>query len=320
MNDYQSDKEYKELKNRFDAYYADKILPLIIKNEKIRAKYVRNFWVLFTFAILIYPLILWTIFHINWSKESPAIGLTISISSLLMIVVSGPIYTYKKRAKTSGIMKEFVSFFGTFEYEFERILPDDLLNFSHIFSRFDRNQGDDFFIGSYKDVGITIAEEKLQKKVYINKRTKYVNVFKGICILLDMNKPFEGRTVVLKDAGMLNTFKHISGMQRVQLEDLLFEKIFEVFSDNQIEARYLLTTAFMERVLKLRDLFKGKTIQFSFFDNKLLIAISTAQDMFEPCAFFKNNLNKTQIDLVFEQFYQIFMIIDILKLTQKIGI
>lgn len=319
MNDYQNDKEYKALKSRFDAYYADKILPLVLKNEKIRAKYVRNFWILFTFAAVIYPLVLFFIFNLNWSDDAPDIGIFISISSLFMIVVSGPIYAYKKKAKSGGIMREFASFFGTFEYEFERALLDDLLEYSHLFKSFERNIGDDFFIGTYNDVGITISEEKLQKEVYINKRTQYINVFKGICILLDMNKPFKGRTVVLKDGGILNTFKRISNMQRVQLEDLLFEKIFEVFSDDQIEARYLLTTAFMERVLKLRDLFGGKSIQFSFFNNKLLFAISTSQDMFEPCAFFKNNLNKARVDLVFEQFYLVFSIVDILKLNQKIG-
>ena len=96
-------------------------------------------------------------------------------------------------------MKEFASFFGTFEYEFERALPDDLLEYSHIFKNFDYNYGDDFFIGSYNDVGITIAEEKLQKEVYVNKRRRKVTIFKGICVMLDMNKPFKGRTVVLKD-------------------------------------------------------------------------------------------------------------------------
>ena len=319
MNDYKSDKEYKTLKSRFDAYYADKILPLVIKNERIRSKYVQNFWVLFAFAAVIYPLILLIIFNINWSEDSPEIGLAISAFSLFMIVVSSPIYAYKKRAKTGGIMKEFASFFGTFEYEFENTLPDDLLEYSHLFKNFDRNVGDDFFIGNYNDVSITIAEEKLQEKRYVNKRTKYVNVFKGVCILFDMNKPFKGRTVVLKDGGIFNTFKRVSGMQRVQLEDLLFEKKFEVFSDDQIEARYLLTTAFMERVLKMRDLFGGKVIQFSFFNDKVLFAINTSKDMFEPCAFFKNNLNKTQVDLVFDQFYLIFSIINILKLNQKIG-
>ena len=317
--DYKSDKEYFALKNRFGAYYVEKLLPLLKKSEEMRDEYVRNFWLLFSFAAVLYPLIIIIIFKIDWSKESPEIGLILTVSSIVAAIVSGPIYAYKKKAKSSGIMKEFASFFGDFEYEFERTLPDDLLNYSHIFPKFARNNGDDFFIGKYKDVGITIAEETLQKEVYMNKHRRYVDVFKGVCVLLDMNKPFEGHTVALKDSGMLNIFKKVSGLQRVQLEDLLFEKLFEVYSDNQIEARYLLTTAFMERVLKLRDLFGGKSIQFSFFQDKLLFCIPTKQDMFEPCSFFKSAINKPQVDLVFDQFYLVFSIIDILKLNQKIG-
>ena len=319
MSDFKSDKEYRALKSRFDVYYVEKLLPLLMQAEKFRAQYVKNFWTLFFMAVVLYPVILLIIFNINWSEDNPQIGIAISVSALLAAVVSGPIYKYKKKSKNSGIMKEFASFFGTFEYEFERTLPDDLLEYSHIFKNFDINSGDDFFIGTYNDVGITIAEEKLQKEVYVNRQRKKVNVFKGICGMLDMNKPVEGRTVVLKDGEMFNILKRINKKKKVQLEDLFFEKIFEVFSDDQIEARYLLTTAFMERVLKLRDLFGGKSIQFSFFNDKLLFAIPTNKDMFEPCSFFKTAINKPQVDLVFDQFYTVFSIIDILKLNQKIG-
>ena len=152
-----------------------------------------------------------------------------------------------------------------------------------------------------------------------HRETKKKMVFQGICVLLTMNKNFKGRTVVLKDKGIFNVFKHISGLQRVKLEDMWFEDLFEVYSSDQIEARYLLTTAFMERMLKLSELYGGKSIQFSFDDNQLLLAISTKQDMFEACSFFRSNVNKKKVDRVFEQFYTVFSIVDILKLNQKIG-
>lgn len=317
--DYKSDKEYIALKNRFDGYYEERLLPLLEKSEKFRGKYLHNFWLLFSFAVILYPLIIFALLQANWSENSDQTGIILTVSALVAAVVTGPIYKYKKLAKESGIMKEFASFFGTFEYEFERTLSDELLKNSNLFGSYTDNSGDDYFYGTYKDVGITIAEEKLQKEVYVNKRRRKIKVFKGICVLLNMNKPFKGRTVVLKDGGILNVFKRVSGLEKVRLEDLLFEKIFEVFSDDQIEARYLLTTAFMERALKLRDLFGGKSIQFSFFEDKLLFAIPTSQDMFEACSFFKSTINKPKVDLVFDQFYTVFLIIDILKLNQKIG-
>ena len=229
-------------------------------------------------------------------------------------------------------MADFAGFFGTFSYHNEQHLPDDLLRNSDLFGKFNIHKGDDYFCGSYKDVAVTISEELLQKKIVYTEfdekfgnaasssRSRKKNIFKGICILLTMNKNFKGRTVVLKDRGIFNMFKHISGLERVKLEDMYFEDLFEVYSSDQIEARYLLTTAFMERMLKLSELYGGKSIQFSFNNNQLLLAIPTNQDMFEACSFFRSNVNKKKIFRVFEQFYTVFSVVDILKLNQKTGL
>ena len=230
-------------------------------------------------------------------------------------------------------MADFAGFFGSFSYENERCLPDALLKQSELFGDYNLNKGDDFFYGTYKDVNIVIAEELLQKISYFYKtsaalggrmenqqETRKKKIFRGVCILLTMNKNFKGRTVVLKDRGIFNMFKHISGLERVKLEDMYFEDLFEVYSSDQIEARYLLTTAFMERMLKLSELYGGKSIQFSFNNNQLLLAIPTDQDMFEACSFFRSNVNKKKIFRVFEQFYTVFSVVDILKLNQKNGL
>ena len=109
-------------------------------------------------------------------------------------------------------------------------------------------------------------------------------------------------------------------MKRLTLILLIILTGFEAYSQNQIEARYLLTTAFMERMLKLKELYGGTNIQFSFNDDKVLIAINTRENMFEPCSLFKSNLRGKQIYKVFEQFMTIFSVIDILKLNQKTGL
>ena len=138
--------------------------------------------------------------------------------------------------------------------------------------------------------------------------------------LLQLNKKFEGKTVVLKDSGWLNLFKKIGWPERVKLEDVSFERQFEVFSDNQIEARYLLTTAFMERMSEVKKAFQGKNIQFSFFNNKLLIAIETNHNMFEVSSLFRRATNRKMIDRAFEQFASVTEIIDILRLNSKTGL
>lgn len=330
MIDLTADKNFIELKTKFDDYYNRILLPKLRENDKIKRRYFVMFIVLLIMAVIFYPLVLLALIAAS-DDNLQDIGLVLAASGLVIMILRGPIYFYKKKAKNT-IMADFAGFFGSFSYENERYLPDELLKKSDLFDNFNLHKGDDFFYGTYKDVGITISEETMQKQtVYEVTRltadgnrlrrseTKKKTVFRGICILLTMNKNFKGRTVVLKDRGLFNMFKRISGLERVKLEDIRFEDLFEVYSSDQIEARYLLTTAFMERMLKLSELYGGKSIQFSFDDNRLLLAIPTKQDMFEACSFFRSNVNKKKIDRVFEQFYTVFSVVDILKLNQKIG-
>lgn len=310
------------MRQQFTEYYQEKLLPLLQKQEEVRRKYLARFFLLLGLAIIFYPLAVVLALWLMTLCESADVGPILLISGLFVMLLYAPIHRYKKKVKNQ-IMPHFANFFGSFEYMYEQTIDSDILEQSKLFSDFTVNQGDDYFCGTYNGVKITIAEEKLQKPQdmaimnvsYEHKR----NIFTGVCILLEMNKNFMGQTVGLRDRGCLNVFCRPSGLNRVRLEDSRFEKIFEIYAENQIEARYLLTTAFMERLLKLQQLYEGKNIQFSFKDNKLLIAISTRQNMFETNSFFKSNLDRKTIDLAFEQFYNVCSIVDILKLNIRLG-
>ena len=232
-------------------------------------------------------------------------------------VLRGPFTVYKKLVK-NDIMECFIKFFENFKYEPGKGLSHYELKDNYIFPMFDEVHTDDCFVGSYKGVGVRICEEELIKyRTDTKGRRKKTVTFLGIVLELDMNKSFFHQTYVIKDLGFLNRFHKKKGFEKVSLEDVLFEKEFEAYSENQIEARYLLTPAFMERMLKLKELYKGKSVQFSFYDSKVTIAINTNENMFEPCSLLKTNLQNEQIYKVFEQFMTIFSVIDILKLNQN---
>lgn len=319
MTELYKDKDYIELKNNFDAYYNEKLLPILSASDSKRRLYFLMFLILIGMGLLFYPAIIAKLMQTDWQENDTSIGVILGLSCLAIMVLCGPMYVYKQKVKPQ-IMPDFANFFGSFMYQYEGKIDDFILFKSDLFGKFNQSIGDDFFTGVYDGVKISIAEEKLKflQKDFRNFDMSK-NVFEGICILFEMNKNFKGRTVVLKDRKLLNAFNKISGLQNVKLEDLRFEKYFEVYSDDQIEARYLLTTGFMERMLKLRDLYEGKSIQFSFNQNTLLLAIPTKQNMFEANSFFRSNINKKKIDLVFDQFYTIFSIVKLLKLNQKIG-
>lgn len=230
---------------------------------------------------------------------------------------SSPIISFQVDVKAE-VMEKFANFWGDFSYSFCKQIPEETITKSKIFPYFDNKDGDDYFSGIYQGVKTIISEEELTKTVRTKNGSHNMTVFKGIVILLEMNKKFAGQTIVLKDAGIFNFFKKFGRTERVKLEDVEFERKFEVYADNQIEARYLLTTAFMERILKVKQAYQGKKIQFSFFDNKLLIAVETKENMFEVSSLFRSALSHKLIDRSFDQFATVTDVIDTLKLQQSV--
>ena len=76
-------------------------------------------------------------------------------------------------------------------------------------------------------------------------------------------------------------------MQTVKLESTNFEKRFNVFSKNQVEARYLLTPTFIEKFTRLYTAFGTNKAKCSFYkdfsgNDRIMFAISTNRDLFEP--------------------------------------
>ena len=108
-------------------------------------------------------------------------------------------------------------------------------------------------------------------------------------------------------------------MQPVNLEDVKFSALYNIYSTDQIEARYLLTTAFMERFLNIKTAFKAEYIRAEFFRNKLILVIGVNKDFFAMGSISKKTTGKTFVEL-FEELYSVLSLIDELKLNQKTGL
>lgn len=310
-----------DIKAEFDEYFWRKMYPLMAEKEKVRQRYVSNFKKLLIISLFILPAViflLWNLLYYTDDDGTVTVNLIFAAIAINAFILRGPAVRYKRRVK-NDMMNCFIKFFDGFKYEYGNGLNLYEMEDLYIFPNADECMVDDCFFGVYNGVNVKVCEQQLIKKVKTSKGSKKVTVFAGIILELDMNKNFSAHTFVIKDKGILNRFGGKKGFERVALEDVVFEKEFEAYSQNQIEARYLLTTAFMERMLKLKELYKGSDIQFSFVNSKVIIAINTGKNMFEPCSLFKSNLQEKQIYQVFEQFITIFSVVDTLKLNQKTG-
>jgi hypothetical protein len=228
-----------------------------------------------------------------------------------------PVWRYKGSVKKT-IFPHIFSFFGDdFRYVPDPLIEIERLKASGILPKYNKSILTDSIQGSHYDVTLDILWAHL-KKGYDETET---NVFKGIFICLSMNKWFSGKTIVKRDRGLMNwADKPPEGLEKVNLEDPRFEEDFEVYASNQIEARYLLTPSFMERLQGLSNLFWGADVQASFYNQNLLLMIPLKKRYFSAGSIFQPATFTEEIQRILEEMNLIFKIIEELKLHEKTGV
>ena len=188
--------------------------------------------------------------------------------------IFSPIWSYEENIKKE-IFPNVLNFFGDFKYHVETKKSVKEYYATELIPKHDSEIAEDHITGTYKDIKVDLFETKLSNDSDENSSTTLNTVFDGIIVELSMNKSFSGKTVIKKDIGTVGNWfiNKSTSLKKVKLEDPNFEKMFEVYSDDQVEARYLLTVTFIERLKELVENFGGKSIQCCFYNNKLLMMI-----------------------------------------------
>lgn len=232
-------------------------------------------------------------------------AILLPMSLALRYWIKEPEISFELKIKQE-IFPEVFKFFGRkFKYIARaRIDLEHLKSASEIIPEYDLEYVEDFVGGEVAGVKIELFDLRF---VNADNGTR----FSGSVIFLSMNKNFSGKIFVGNE-------RH-KNYEKIQLEDPRFAKRFKTYASDQVESRYVLTPSFMERIIALEDLFDGK-IQCSFFDDTLMIKLTTDKEFFDISSI-KEEINLIpDINLVLEEMKLIFQIIKILKLDKKTGL
>ena len=269
----------------FDRFYEDKVHPYLLAREQDRIARVAKGKK--------YGLITATII----SAIALLIGIRIGnfIVPLIAIPISGLIgwgVSYAMLTKLKGETKQFlmnnICTFLDWKFQEKGFTPPDLALYrtNRLLPSWDRVSFEDQMSSSVDGAEFTFCEAHLERKSRDKDgNTTWTTVFRGILLEVDFPRKFLGRTVVLRDAGIFNSKKK-AGMKRVGLTSPKFEKIFEAYSTDQVESRYLLTPTFMQTLIDLETSVSGKKIRFGFLNDKLHVAVE-APNQFEAGSMYK---------------------------------
>jgi hypothetical protein len=225
----------------------------------------------------------WMLLMWQSGSDDSAAGLTFVVLGALYAWVNAPKRQYTKAYK-KNILPKIAHAFGLI-YDKKRKIERQIRTKSKIFPQHDRYKPDDYFQGIYKGINVVFTEIKLEKKVRTNKRTSYQTVFNGLVIMLEINqKRFLGQTIMMQNKSKIGEWfaQKTIGLDKANLVDPEFEKSFDTFTNDQVEARYLIDPIIIERLKAVHAEYEGKDLKVSFFDQTVMIMIESKHNHFEP--------------------------------------
>ena len=159
----------------------------------------------------------------------------------------------------------------------------------------DRYTSEDLIQGTFGKTYLQLAEvhaeeRRTTKDSKGHTKTTYVTIFRGLLLIADFNKHFQGRTFVFPDVAESlfgdfgRFFQKLGGRSEtglIRLEDPEFEEAFAIYSTDEIEARYILSSALMRRLLAMRERF-GRDLRIAFKESSVVIAVPHSERFLEP--------------------------------------
>lgn len=193
---------------------------------------------------------------------------------------------------------------------------------SGIAPRFDKIRGEDYISGKLGATTFEFSEIELidikYKKDSNGKRKKVEKrVFKGIMFIADFHKHFQGETYLI-DKKFFDTERFelkFKGAFEIEMEDIAFNKEFRTMTTDDIEARYILSSNLMERIMEFTNRSKDE-VELSFKNSKMFIMHEARKNHFEG-KLFDNNDEET-LKEIYNDFRTYFDIIEEFRLNRRI--
>ena len=198
-----------------------------------------------------------------------------------------------KQMVTPQLVKEF----GDLTYSPAAGMSEAAFNRANLHQNPDRYNSEDLIEGTIGATRVQMSEVHAENRQQHtdskgHTTTTYTTIFRGLFVIADFNKNFNGTTYVVPEglSGSLGGFGRglqslggtLSGRGAlVQLEDPNFERAFVVYSSDQTEARYILSSALMSRLIILNSHFNSD-ISAAFIGGSLYLMIPKQDDWFEP--------------------------------------
>ncbi|MDL2286961.1 DUF3137 domain-containing protein [Eubacteriales bacterium OttesenSCG-928-G02] len=247
-------------------------------------------------------------------------GLILLVADILFyfIYVNGYKSSLSEDYKLKLVEPVLNQYFDDVKFDPENGIPKNVIDNMDMMCLGNLYSSNDLIDASYKGVHFITSDVYIADQTTDSEGNTSTDVmFNGRWMIFDFNKKFKSHLQV-KDKSFANAKRTSESgkMEKIKLENELFNKYFRIFASSDLEAFYILTPHIMDRMLSLREKIKAK-MMFCFDDNKLHIAINSSVDSFELKTFKKITPELVQ-HTILSEIVLILDFIDELQLDKKI--
>ncbi len=185
----------------------------------------------------------------------------------------------------------------------------------------DTDDTKDAFGGEYNGVYFRACEAEVSwNNGKTGKQREESTLFKGLALYFVLEKNIDANVHIYSKSIFNKTPK---GYEKVEFESEKFNNKYDVYAqstdntEGQIEARYLLNVAFLERLMSLQTAFRVRKMRCAVFGNNMIILLYTTKDLFEINHLFRDVRVLGQYKHLFSEFASVLSFIDVLNLASK---
>ncbi len=204
---------------------------------------------------------------------------------IVILVVYLKFTPYKKNYKEQ-LIRPVVNYISSdFQYDpKQHISSRHIRDSKTIISKFNRLKGDDLVTGQIHGHPFELSEIKAEYKTKHKKDNKTKTVFHGLFFHSEIKNKFDG--YVLLQPYIPRILQGLRGRavdsDVVNLSDMTISEKFVCYSNDDINARKILTPKLIERVNHFSDHYKKRSLAISIIENKIYVAIDYRKNLFEP--------------------------------------
>ena len=164
-----------------------------------------------------------------------------------------------------------------FEPGGEKLLILQICRTLKLVPNFDIPDTDFTLEGALNGRNIMLGQTVLTRLSRVGNRNREVKVFSGVIMQMTLRTPVPAFVYLCPDRRierntLVGALPHDA--QRCSLEDPRFEKAFEVFTNDQIGARTILTPLYLEKFMRLKELWPHSVIHSALWDNTMMLSFN----------------------------------------------